>query len=64
MSARTVEEISQEYSRLCAKAGHCQYQIETLKKDLEMINQTLRDLNLEAAKAKEAAEKAKETSNV
>jgi hypothetical protein len=46
---RTVPEISQEYSGLCTKAGHLQYQINTLQKDLELLNGTLRDLNLEAA---------------
>lgn len=57
---RTVDQIRGEYSRLCAKAGHTQYQISTLQKDLEIINGTLRDLNVEAATAsqKEAAAKA------
>jgi len=54
--ARTLEEIQQEYGSVCAKAGHCQYQIKTLEKDLAMINETLQKLNIEAFKAKEAAE--------
>jgi len=45
---RTVESIHQDYSRLCAQAGHTQYQIQALKKDLDLINSQLRDLNMEA----------------
>ena len=58
---RTIEDIHQNYTQICAKAGHNQYQIETLKKDLEILNGQLRDLNIEAAgldaKAKEEAAK-------
>lgn len=60
---RTVEEIQQEYTQLCCKAGHTQYQISGLEKDLEMINSSLRELNFEAAAAsaaKAAAEAPKE----
>lgn len=46
---RTVEQIRQEYSALCAKAGHMQYQLFTIERDLELLNETLRSLNLEAA---------------
>lgn len=56
---RPVQEIQQEYQSLCTKAGHCQYQIFTLNKDLDMFNIALRDLNAEAlasAKAKQDAE--------
>lgn len=57
---RTVDQIRAEYSQLCAKAGHIQYQLHTLAKDLELINGTLRDLNVEAGfvSQKEAAAKA------
>ncbi len=57
---RTVSEIQSEYSGLCARAGHAQYQISVMQKDLELINEQLRELNLEAAasSAKEAAAKA------
>lgn len=51
---RTLEQIQQEFSSLCARAGHCQYQIATLKKDLDILNSTIRDLNLEAANLKAA----------
>lgn len=51
---RTVIEIQQEYHGVCAKAGHLQYSIKTLNNDLEAVNQTLLDLNLEAAAAKAA----------
>jgi len=60
---RTVAEIQQEYQGLCFKAGHLQYQISALSKDLELLNSTMRDLNFEAAsvQAKESeASKASE----
>lgn len=59
---RTVEELQQEYANLCARAGHLQYQVYTLSKDLEIVNQTMRDLNFEAAAAKQAEEAAKKES--
>lgn len=60
--ARTVEEIHREYSSLCAKIGHSQYQIFSLEREVERMNETCRDLNLEAAKvAAEAAKPAVET---
>jgi septal ring factor EnvC (AmiA/AmiB activator) len=56
---RTVQEIQNEYSNLCAKAGHLQYQIATLGKDLDLLNAQLRDLNFEAASAKNNEEAVK-----
>jgi len=47
---RTLEDVKKEYGDGCVKAGHLQYQIFTLSKDLEVLNNVLRDLNLEAAK--------------
>lgn len=59
---RPVAEIQAEYQNLCTKAGHTQYQIITLSKDLDLLNETLRNLNLEAAAAykaeKEVSDKA------
>ncbi len=49
--SRTVEEIRQEYSGLCAKAGHIQYQVAVMNEDLNTLNNQLKDLNFEAAKA-------------
>ncbi len=46
---RNKQQISIEYSQGCTKAGHLQYQIATLQKDLAMLNDHLRDLNIEAA---------------
>lgn len=54
---RPVSEIQREYTSVCANAGQCQYQIATLTKDLDLINQTLRDLNAEAFASQEAAKK-------
>ena len=49
---RTLAEVTQEYNNTCAKAGHTQYQIFINKNDLSMINERLRELNLEAAAIK------------
>lgn len=51
---RSVDEIRQEYSNLCSKAGHLQYSIKCLKDDLELVNEQLKELNLEAAAAANA----------
>lgn len=56
---RTVAEIQNEYQSGCLKAGHINYQIYTLGRDLELLNSSLRDLNLEAAAA-QVAEKSEE----
>lgn len=57
---KTLDEIKAEYQNLCARAGHTQYQMYTLKKDLELMNSTLRDLNLQAATLQQAAAPAQE----
>lgn len=57
---RTIEEIQKEYSLVCAEAGQAQYQIFVLEKDLEIKNDRLRSLNLEAAAV---AAKKKESDN-
>lgn len=49
---RTLAEVSQEYSNLCAKAGNIQYQIQVFGDDLKLVNEQLKDLNFEAAKLK------------
>ena len=46
---RTVEEVQREYNQGCLRAGHMQYQIAVLSKDLNILNDALRDLNFEAA---------------
>lgn len=56
---RTVDDIRNEYSQLCAKAGHVNYQIFQLSSDLKLINEQLRDLNLEATKLPPAVEEVK-----
>ena len=57
--ARTIDDLHREYSQMCSKAGHTQYQISVLKKDLELLNEQLKALNLEAASlsAKNESEK-------
>lgn len=49
---RTVDGIQNEYAGICTRAGHLQYQIFTLNKDLDLLNAQMRELNFEAAKLK------------
>lgn len=49
--SRTIPEIQQEYQQNCTRAGHLQYQIYTLEKDLALVNDLLRNLNFEASAA-------------
>lgn len=58
--ARNLEEIKQEYANLCVKVGNTNYQIHALTKDLELLYQTMRDLNLEATKVQQEPVKAAE----
>jgi hypothetical protein len=58
LPGRGVDQVKQEYSNAAFKAGNLQYQIYTLSKELDMINDQLSTLNLEYAKLE--AEKAKE----
>jgi hypothetical protein len=62
---RTIPEIQQEYQSHCLRAGDIQYRITQYQSDLDLVNNRLRDLNIEAAqiKAKET-EDAKESENV
>ncbi len=57
--SRTIPEIQEEYGQLCFKAGQTQYQVHTLNKELVLINDTLRDLNIEAARVKAELDVAK-----
>jgi len=52
--SRNIEEVHQDYTRICSQAGHVQYQISVLNKDLDLLNNQLKDLNLEAAKINSA----------
>lgn len=51
---RPLTEIQQEYHELCTRAGHIQYQISALKIDLDLVNASLREVNLEAFEAQKA----------
>lgn len=46
---RSLGQLQEEYNKLCAQAGHLQYSIASMSKDLENINGALRKLNEEAA---------------
>ena len=54
---RTVQDIQQEYTQLCAKLGHLAYSKHTIEKDIGLVNQTLMDLNIEAAQVSAKAQK-------
>lgn len=62
---RTFKDVNIEYQKTCFKAGQLQYQIFALSKDLDAVNDVLRDLNIEGAtlqaKEAEAAKAEKET---
>lgn len=55
---RTLTEIQQEYQRLLVKAGQIHYQMDVYRRDIEMINEELRDMNFEAAAANKASKDA------
>lgn len=56
---RTIADIQAEYQGSCTRAGHLQYQVFTLQKDLDLLNDKLRELNLEAAAVQRAEDEAK-----
>lgn len=57
---RSIAEIQAQYQSLCTRAGHLQYQIDAIGKDLVQVNEALRNLNFEAVTAQNAeAEAAK-----
>lgn len=58
---RTIADIQAEYQNLCTKAGHLQYQIHALDLDLKVVNDALRDLNLEASSLQKANDEAAKT---
>lgn len=57
---RTFESVQTEYQQLALRTGHIQYQIAAFTKDLEILNEQMRDLNFEGAKLKGEEEAAKE----
>lgn len=52
---RPVDEIRNDYGALVGQAGNLQYQIYALGKDLDIILNQMRDLNLEAAASNAAS---------
>lgn len=55
---RPLEQIQQDYQRTCTQVGNLQYQIWALDKDLQLLNEQLRDLSLEGAASNKAAQEA------
>ncbi len=60
--SRSIEEIQQDFNVQCARAGHLQYQMYVHEKDLSILNEQLRSLNLEAAAA-QAKKQSEEVTN-
>lgn len=46
---RPVADIQQDYSQVCARLGHVEYQSYIHNRDAEKLKKELEDLNLEAA---------------
>lgn len=58
---RSTNDIKQEYTNLCLRAGNLQYELECKKTDLNTLNEQLRQLNSEYISASNTeAEAAKE----
>jgi hypothetical protein len=53
---RSKEDITREYSSLCTRLGHAQYNLEQIKKDIALMISAAQDLNIEAATAPSAAD--------
>lgn len=51
---KTVAELQQEYTNGCAQLGNLVYSIWTNEKDVELLFDRLRNLNIEGAAAKQA----------
>lgn len=56
---RALESIQGEYRQLCYQLGQLNYQLYTLGNEEKIINEQLRDLNLEAGAAVAADQEAK-----
>lgn len=46
---KTLKDIQIEYSNLCAKSGHIQFQVASLQKDLALVLNQIEAVNFEAA---------------
>lgn len=57
---RTMNDVQQEFSTLCTRLGHLQYQVYIHGKDSEILSNQMRDLNFEAASIQAKAQKTKE----
>jgi len=55
---RAIAEIQKEYAAICQRAGYVQYQLFVNQKDLDMLNESLRNLNIEAGEAQKASTEA------
>jgi hypothetical protein len=54
--ARTIAEITKDYSDLCAKAGDLGFKLFSFKNDLDQVQALMRDLNFEYVTAKNLAD--------
>lgn len=61
---KSLEDLGTDYRRLCMKAGDLQYKVYLAQRDLDQVNEQLREIGFEALRAKQAAESAtKESDN-
>lgn len=47
---KTMEDLQKEYTRLVCRAGELQYDIANKSKDLQALNESIKAVNLEAAR--------------
>lgn len=56
--ARTLRDVQLDYQNACLKAGQMQYQKAMLEEDLRLLNNAIKDINLEAAHLQSVAAEA------
>ncbi len=59
--ARPLEEVQQEYARVSCDAGNKQYQITAIQDDLKLLNEKLKNLNIEAFNLQKAKDEETKT---
>lgn len=63
-TTKTLEELSAEYSHLCAQAGELQFKAKVIEHNLFELNKKISEVNQSAIALKTAQEAQKETANV
>lgn len=55
--SKTAEQLKQEYSNLCLRAGDIQYKMKCNQRDLDMIQQEMQNLDIQYVQAVELAKR-------